>query len=629
MREMMSPPPKLLVSEWADAHRRLSSESSAEPGQWRTARNEPMRDVMDAACDPLCHTVVVMSSAQVGKTEALNNIVGYYADQDPAPMLFIQPTLQIGEAWSKDRLAPMIRDTPRLAGKFGDSKSKDSGNTLLHKTFPGGHITIAGANSPASLASRPVRIVLFDEVGRYPTSAGTEGDPIALALKRSTTFWNRKSFLTSTPGIKGVCRIESAFLEGDQRYFHVTCEDCEHEQRLHWHQVHWDEGDPRTAHYVCEKCGSCWDDAQRWRAVSRGRWIATQEFRGIASFQISELYSGWVRLQETVSNFLRDKKSPETLKTWVNTALGETWEQEAEKVDPHALEERCEEFGPEAPDKVLLVTCGVDVQGDRLEVERVGWGVDDESWSLEYTILRGDPASPELWRRLEAYIAQPTIREDGVKLQVRSTCIDSGGHYTQQVYKFARRLKSRRVFAIKGREEGTVWPTAIASRKMKASQTNVTIVGTTAAKDMIYSSLRMDTPGPSYCHFPKGRPLGYFEQLTSERVITKIVRGFKKRVYELPDGLRNEALDCRVYAYAALQSEAIQWGTEMSASALAAAEAEKERRAAARIAPEIADRSMNPRQGQANAPGPVASPQAAPVRRSSGFLGPRGSFWKR
>ena len=195
---VLSPPPELTVSQWADEYRRLSPEASAEPGRWNTDRAPYQREIMDAINDARCEEVIIMSSAQVGKTELILNIIGYYIDYDPSPILVLQPTRDMAETFSKDRLAPMLRDTPALKGKVKDARSRDSGNTILHKTFPGGHITMVGANSAAGLASRPIKIVLMDEVDRYPASAGTEGDPIKLAEKRTTTFWNRKNCLLYT-----------------------------------------------------------------------------------------------------------------------------------------------------------------------------------------------------------------------------------------------------------------------------------------------------------------------------------------------------------------------------------------------------------------------------------------------
>jgi phage terminase large subunit GpA-like protein len=526
-----------------------------------------MRAVMDAFSDPLVHTVVVMSSAQVGKTEALNNVVSYYIDQDPSPILMLQPTLQMAEAWSKDRLAPMLRDTPKLAGRVKDARARDSGNTLLHKTFPGGHITMAGANSPASLASRPVRAVLCDEVDRYPVSAGTEGDPVNLAIKRTTTFWNRKVGLTSTPTVKGMSRIEAAFATSDQRRYWVPCPDCGEHQILVWSQVKWPEGKAQDAYYQCSHCGSVWDDGARWRALRKGQWRAGSPFSGTAGFHLNEIYSSWVRLGDMARGFLDAKRSPETLKTWVNTSLGETWEADSEKLDPHAFADRLEDWGDKAPDKVLIVTVGVDVQADRFELERVGFGTDEESWSLDHHVMLGDPSDPEMWRRLDAYLMQPTIRADGREMPVRTACIDSGGHHTQAVYRFARMRRNRRVFAVKGRDEAlSIWPHGLKAKKGHVQ--DVTIVGVSVAKDAIYARLRVQQPGPGYCHFPRGRSPVWFEQLVSEVVETRYSFGRPRRIYVLPQGRRNEALDCRVYAYAALQSLAIRWGTELTANAL-------------------------------------------------------------
>jgi phage terminase large subunit GpA-like protein len=253
----LAPPPNVTVSQWADEFRVLSPEASAEPGRWDTTRAPYQRGIMDAIHDPLIQTVVVMSSAQIGKTEILCNILGYCIDVDPGPILVVQPTLEMAEAFSKDRLDPMLRDTPVLRGKVSDARTRDASNTIRHKTFPGGHITLAGANSPASLASRPIRLLLYDELDRGEVTA--EGDPLALAEKRTTTFWNRKHIIVSTPGIKGISRIEAKFAESDQRYSFVACPHCGFRHRLEWQHVHWDsdpEPDPETAHLAALNAGA-------------------------------------------------------------------------------------------------------------------------------------------------------------------------------------------------------------------------------------------------------------------------------------------------------------------------------------------------------------------------------------
>jgi phage terminase large subunit GpA-like protein len=287
----LAPPTKLTISEWADLERRLSPEASAEPGPWHTDRAPYQRGVMDAMSDPAVDTVVFMSGAQIGKTELLLNGLGFYISHDPSPILVLQPTLEMAQAFSKDRLATMLRDTPCLKSKVRDPRSRDSGNTTLHKSFPGGHVTIAGSNSPSSLASRPIRIIFCDEIDRYPASAGSEGDPVSLARKRSATFHNRKCVLTSTPTIRGASRIETAYEQSDQRRYFVPCPDCGAQDSLKWANVCWPENRPREAVYVCQHCGSAWDDVARRRALQKGQWLATAPFNGVAGFHLSGHYS--------------------------------------------------------------------------------------------------------------------------------------------------------------------------------------------------------------------------------------------------------------------------------------------------------------------------------------------------
>lgn len=517
---------------------------------------------MDAVSDPSVHTVVMMSSSQVGKTEALLNVIGYYIDQDPAPMLLMQPTLEMAEAFSKDRLAPMLRDTPCLAGKVADARARDSGNTLLHKTFAGGHWTGVGANSPASLAMRPVRITLCDEVDRYPASAGAEGDPVNLARKRSTTFWNRKLVLTSTPTVKGVSRIEAAFEGSDQRRYFVPCPDCGDAQVLAWSNVRWEEGQPQTALYFCGACGSGWSDAQRYAAVRQGTWRASAPFRGVAGFHLNELYSSWVRLTDTASAFLEAKRLPELLRVWVNTALGETWEDSGERLDDAGLMARREVFPqkggePVVPAAASILTAGVDVQDNRLEVEVVAWGAGEENWSTEYHVLHGDPSTGTLWQDLDALLLRARPHELGVETFIRGVCVDTGGHHTQAAYRFCRERYRRAtpdggrqyVFAIKGvAGRRPVWPEKVGRR---TGGLVLYGIGVDTAKETVTDRLRIEQPGPGFCHFPLERGPDYFDQLTAEQLVTKFHKGFPRREW-VKRKPRNEAFDCRVYSYSAL-----------------------------------------------------------------------------
>jgi len=337
--QTLRPPPELTISDWADQNRRLSSEASAEPGQWRTSRAEYQRGIMDAISDANVETVVIISAAQCGKTEAQLCAVGYHIDQDPAPIMVVMPTERDAETWSKDRFSPMARDTPCLTGKIADPKSRDGNNKILHKRFPGGHLTIVGANAPSGLASRPIRLLMCDEVDRYPFSAGAEGDPVNLAKKRTVTFWNRKIVLVSTPTNKDASRIETAYEESDQRQYHVPCPECGTEQVLVWPQVQWEKNAdgthrPETAKYHCVHCDAAWRDEVRWAVVRKGHWQANEPFAGIAGFHLNEIYSPWVRLEAMVKAFLSARAGgDEAMKTFVNTSLGESWVESGEAPD--------------------------------------------------------------------------------------------------------------------------------------------------------------------------------------------------------------------------------------------------------------------------------------------------------
>jgi len=510
---------------------------------------------MDAMCDPTIREAVLMKSAQVGGTEAVNNIIGYHIDQDAAPMLLLQPTLEMAEAWSKDRLAPMIRDTPALQQKIADPKSRDSGNTLLHKRFAGGHLTIVGANSPSGLASRPIRILLCDEVDRFPASAGTEGDPIDLARRRTATFRNRKIFMISTPTVKGASRIEVAFDQSDQRFYFVPCPHCDEYQRLVWAQVKWPNGRPQEAVYVCQHCGAEIEESAKHDMLVRGEWRASKPANGVAGFHISELYSPWTSWAEMAWAFLRAKPFPETLQTWINTALGETWEDAGEKLESTGLSARVESYTANSlPAGVLLLTVGTDVQDDRLEIFLYGWGVDEEAWRIEHKVLRGDPGGPALWKEHDEFMKRRFGTDDGRALVIEACCIDSGGHFTEQVYRYCLGRKRFRVWAIKGvaGQGRPAWPKKAGRGRHVA--VSLWLIGVDTIKALIYGRLKKITePGPGYFHFDADADMEFFDQLTSETVITKVSMGRNVRVWKpKKTGTRQEGLDGTVYAYAAM-----------------------------------------------------------------------------
>ena len=406
----LRPPPPLTVSQWADRYRVLSAESSAEPGRWHTEKAPYQRAIMDAIGDPHVRSVVVMSAAQIGKTDAfILNPLGYYMDYAPCPVMCMQPTLDMGQTLSKDRIAPMIRDTPRLTGLV-DTKSRYAGNTVMKKNFPGGHITIVGANSPSSLASRPIKVLLADEIDRYPKSAGTEGDPLDLAKKRQTTFWDYKTVMVSTPTIKGDSRIEDAYLLSTQEEWNVPCPECGAYQPFLWENVKFDKDDlDKGIGYVCRECG-CVSNEYRWKEQGKyGKYVAANPGAESRGFHLNTLASTFVGWKEIVTKFIEakialDHGNPEQMKVWVNTELGETWEERGIQLEDIELFNRREIYAAEVPDDVLYLTAGVDVQDDRFEVEVVGWGEGTESWGVRYQKIFGDMLSDQVWGDLDNFL---------------------------------------------------------------------------------------------------------------------------------------------------------------------------------------------------------------------------------
>ena len=548
LSDLWSPPPDLKVDEWSDRYRKLSSESSAEAGQWRTDRVPFQREIMQVINDPSIEEITFIKSAQVGATEILLNTIGYYIDQEPSTILCIQPSLSMAQAFSKDRLAPMLRDTPNLKGKVKDPRSRDAENTTMHKKFSGGHITLVGANSASGLASRPIRILLCDEVDRYPPSAGTEGDPILLGRKRTTTFWNRKIILTSTPTIKGLSRIERAYEESDKRVYKVPCPECNQKQELKWQQITWLENKPETASLSCKHCGAIIPESKKQWMLMNGEWEAQAVSKKVG-FHISELYSPFRTWVELVEDFLEAKKSPELLQTFINTTLGETWEEQGEEIEAEGLMQKCEQYNHEAiPQEVLTLTAGVDTQNDRLEVQVIGWAENHEAWVVEYKIIWGNPATQEVWQELDQFLKTTYIKVDGARLNIAATCIDSGGHHTDQVYAYTRGNNARRIFAIKGASQAGK-PIASRPTFVGRRRTALYSIGTDTAKEFIHARLKDDKT--NLIHFPNTVDEEYFKQLTAEKRVAKFVKGKKTLIWK-QTRQRNEGLDTFVYALAAI-----------------------------------------------------------------------------
>lgn len=506
--------------------------------------------MMDACSDPAVREVVIMAGAQLGKSEVILNVIGYFIDIEPAPILCMQPTVDMAQSFSKDRITNgLLKATPVLQNKVAEAKSRDANNTTLHKIFPGGALSLTGANSPAGLASRPIRILLCDEVDRYPMSAGSEGSPVHLGRKRTATFWNRKIIMVSTPTNKGASIIEDAYENSDKREYLVPCKHCDTMQKMEWSNVKWVDRDPHTARYECSGCGVLWDESDRQWAIRHGKWEATAPFDGVAGFHISGLCSSWTPLVDGVRDFLMAKDNPEQLRVWINTYLGQSYEDKGEQIDSFNLAERREDFGAGVPEETILLTCGVDVQNNRLEFEIIGWGRDDEQYVIKMVTLYGDASTPQLWASLDTHLFASYDTNDGREMRIRATCIDSGGHFTNTVYSYCKRHAGKGVFAIKG-VGGDGKALVGKPSKNNIGKCPLFPVGVDTAKDLLFARLKNPNPGPGYIHFHHDLDDEYFKQLTAEKVITKYNKGFRKRVY-IKTRPRNEALDCFVYAMAA------------------------------------------------------------------------------
>jgi phage terminase large subunit GpA-like protein len=579
-REGWTLPPLLTVSEWADAWRVLSQKAASEHGRWTTDRTPYLREVMDclSASSPIEQTVV-MKGVQLGFSEAGNNWIGYVIDQDPAPMMLVQPTTNTAKRYSRQRIAPMIDDTPALRERVAKNRSRDDANSTLMKDFPGGVLVIAGANSASDLRSMPVRYLMLDEIDGYPQDVDGEGDPVTLAENRTLTFARRKIYKPSTPTVRGMSKVESAYQASDRRRFWVPCPHCHEHQVLRWEQLRWRKDDagvamPETTVYVCEHCGAEIDERYKPEMLAGGQWRADAPGAGggrVAGFHLSSLYSplGWLSWEEMVREFLSAKEKQAAgdlslLKVFVNTKLAETWEDQGERVAAHDLVKRAEAYPlREVPFGGFVVTAGVDVQADRLEFVLDAWGRGEESWTVDRGVLYGDPAltaeqegSP--WKALDELLATPIAHKAGGQVLIRAMAIDSGGHFTQEVYNYCRPRSHRHVFAVKGASTGRRPVIATPNRvdvsyrgqKIK-SGVKLWLVGTDTAKSTLYGRMRLAGAGPGYMHFSRDLPPEWFEQLTAEVLVTRYVNGRVVMQWTKSPGKRNEALDCKVYSYAA------------------------------------------------------------------------------
>jgi len=579
-------PPRLTVSQWADGNRFIARGTGPEPGRWRTDRLPLLRQVMDAVNDAAVHTVVLKCSSQAAKTEVLINVAAFFVDQDPAPQMFVLPTLELADSFSTKRIDPTIDATPALAAKLGSHKSRDASTTIREKSYPGGDIVFAGANSPASLASRPRRIVIFDEIDKYKANIGHDGDPIRQGLQRAQNFWNRRALLASTPTLTKLSAIDDWFQRSDQRHHYVPCKDCGEYQPLEWETVEdgakqprvvWTKGKPDTAHYICRHCGSTWDQRDLMRAVRHGQWRAHAGFKGIAGFHWWSAYTPWVTLAQLAAEWEDAEGKPEKEQTFVNLKLGLSYDpSKTTATTAEMLMERREDYGRvdggyKLPPEVLAVTAFVDVQADRFEVQYVGWGIADEKWSLDYVVLPGDTTNPQAWSALDEAALGRTFAHplSAEPLRLEAIGVDAG--YMQQLamaFVTERRAAFRPFYAVKGVDGfgRPLWRESEAKFKLGA---RLYISGVDEGKTRLYQELAAAPPRSprARVHFPRHYELDYFRQLISEviKVEYKAGRPFPK--WHLPAGKRNEALDTFVGAIAVRQALSINYEERLAALA--------------------------------------------------------------
>ena len=565
----MSPRRALSVTEWADGHRVLTGKQSGERGPWRTRRTPFLEEIQNCfSTNSRVQDVVVMKSSQVGVTEATVNVIGYIMDHAPTPMMVLMPTIDARDSWKAQKFNPLLTDTPVIRDLLGGNRSRDAANRQDMIDFPGGVLFLSGGNSPNSYAQRSVRIVIMDDLDRFPPEVGSEGDPVKLAAGRTKAFARARRMLISTPTVSGESLIEREWLKSDQRRYHVPCPHCGMLQPLEWggpdvaHGVKWSkvEDNILSAWYVCRECGREIAEHQKPALLAGGRWIATHPERHIRGYHLTALLApvglgpSWLDLAREWQDAV---KSPGTLRTFVNTHLGEPWVEQGDEIEPTGLLARLEDY--EEMPRPLIKTAGADVQKDRIECTIIGWQTGEEAWVMDHIIVPGDTAQPETWAR---------FLEELTHYAPDALAVDSG-YNTTMVYEFVSKL--RYAYAVKG-VPGPGRPLVEDERarrqrlrRQRKKGITVHMVGVDQAKALLFSRLKIIKPGAGYVHFPNEPSFDdeYFAQLTAEKLVTKI-RGTRPYAEWVQTRPRNEALDCFVYAHAALR---LHGGVPLTASA--------------------------------------------------------------
>jgi len=567
---LLKPPEKLHVDEWADKYRWISSESASEAGPWRTSRTPYLKDIMRAFTDPRVRIITVVAPSQVGKSEIQLNCLGYIIDNAPGSTMYVHPDLGVARSFSKQRIEPMLNDCKRLRDKMRTKKKSSSSSTILQKSFPGGMLTIVGTESARALASTPVKYLIGDERDRWAFDVEGEGDAWELAEARQTTFYNSKALEVSTPTVAGKSPIVKSFMNGTQAYWCHKCQECGQYHFILFENIRYEtevkeiNGEKvykaKVLGFACPSCGVITPEKVMKRQPQK--WIMNNPDAyesGHVSFWISPFAHHWRHWRTVVDKFLAVKDDPLKLKTFVNTVLGQPFEDRGEIADEETLLNRRENYGAELPDGVLALTCGVDTQDNRLEYEVVGHGLFGETWGIEKGCIMGVPDTDEVWERLDEVIEHVYKFKDGKGLKILMTCVDSGGHYTNEVYEYCRERFEKNVVAIKGKGGDIQYinlPKKAPIRGNKKIWTWLYTLGVDSGKATIMSNLKVQSAGPKFCHFPLSGNYdkSFFNGLLSERLVCKkTAGGFKWYWEKIPGHVRNEALDCRNYALAAFK----------------------------------------------------------------------------
>lgn len=537
--------PKLTLTQWANQYRVLSKESSALFGRFEALSYQI--EPMNAISNPDIAEVVLMWGAQLGKSEILNNTIGYYIHQNPSPILFLLPSEDMAEDYSKRRLAPMFRDTKVLDELINDTEAS---NTILIKNFKGGNLALVGSNSPSKLASKPIKVLIVDEVDRCENTK--EGHSITLAQKRTNTYYDRKIIKVSTPTIKGHSTIEREFSLSDKRYYFVPCPYCGFSQTLSFENIKWNQDksgnhDLASVAYACVECASLWSESEKNNAVREGVWKSQNPRSAIAGFYLNALYSPFFTLKDIVKDFLESKDNIQKFQVFTNTIKAESFEPPSVKFEENELYTRRENYTPTTlPDEVMFVTCGVDIQHDRIEMEFRGWGLGFESWGIEYLVLQGDTKLPKVWDDCFLATKRMFSSASGKRYYASIVVIDSGFE-TEKVYKLVSMGKGRFI-ATKGASEVEMKKEFINKPKKIKEKVWLYSVGTYKGKSEIFRLLQTKTFGAGYQHFNQNYTLEYFRQLTTEKLIkTKNDKGYTVYRWEKENpNDRNEALDISV-----------------------------------------------------------------------------------